>query len=747
MASLPRRLLGRSKGDYFVFDPRAQGVTEFDILSYRWGKTGAPYRCDIGGVDWDVILPKQKLNDIKRLMESAGIDSLWVDCVCIHRTDQAEMAAEMANMYHYYKSARRCHILIDMDEVWNPDEIGNDLQFIDHILTHMGGAALAAEATRLTENMTRYLSEWAHRPWLFPQDKSVVRAAAVEMGVLNCYSTCISHVRSLFQNLYFSRVWTFQEMLLGKNITMWGVNEKTISCIGYLHTWMDLATDAKDKAYKLQAWIDTCRVLKSASVKAVLATIEADKLTLSFLQIQVKGINSARTDIINGGPHWWVHNYKGISNVFSAVSLRPRGCVQVADIFRGLLGVFNGLFTAAEIEREMPDDDIETSSFNFFRQLSEKTGYAWTRLAISSKDRGEWDWIPVMASYSKLLTTDCFAGVVQLGRLRPNGVAKTDATTGLIGKPRKYMTIRLRQENSDDFEFSYRGCNCGKTVKTGFLKSEQIPLHNQRRNVVGDETGRTLVQLSTLLGSIMDPGGDVKKYRHRLLSKLLPNWRVTDPNAKPTDWIDRCVSGTPWENPNPYFIRAHNKSINYRLADMLSCESRLANETTRCISCEIVVNCGCTIVGPFALMMQAIVSMEGSFLGETAANLDADDRIVLQDGLGLVQVGDVGREGFHLVAFRGDVQAYQSHAAACRNTKDTKPVLYKVQWPTGRALVREDFKHDFADMARDYGCVNTDGSGNLLICRNHPIDPYRIVGVCIDEYIPSNKGKRVVTIK
>jgi len=207
------------------------------------------------------------------------------------------------------------------------------------------------------------------------------------------------------------------------------------------------------------------------------------------------------------------------------------------------------------------------------------------------------------------------------------------------------------------------------------------------------------------------------------------------------------VSKTPWENPDLHHIKAHNQSMNYRLADMLDCESRLENDTTSRISCEIVVCCGCIIVGPFALMMQAIISMEGSFLGETAAHLDDDDRIVLQDGLGLVQVGNVGRQGFHLVAFEGDVQAYNTHAAACRSTRDSKPVLPKAPWPTGRALVREDFGHDVAAVARDYGYVDMDGSGNLLICRNHPIDPYRIVGVCIDESIASKKGSRAVTIR
>jgi len=106
-----------------------------------------------------------------------------------------------------------------------------------------------------------------------------------------------------------------------------------------------------------------------------------------------------------------------------------------------------------------------------------------------------------MASYSRLMTTDCFAGVVQLGRLKPKGVAKTDAVTGLIRKPRQYMTIQLRQDNSDSFDFRYRGCNCGKTVKTGFLKSEQIPLNEECRTVIGDETGEPWCSSAPFLGA------------------------------------------------------------------------------------------------------------------------------------------------------------------------------------------------------------------------------------------------------
>ncbi|CZR64380.1 uncharacterized protein PAC_14278 [Phialocephala subalpina] len=744
---LPSRLLGHTNGKFEVFDTNTRNpdtVKNFDIITYTWGATIPPYNCGIDGVKWNVGIAPQKLEDIKRLMVNANVQYLWVDCVCINQTDENEKNVEIPKMYEYYKSARKCYVLMDMDEVWNPQDIVDNLKFIDHILSHMGGASLASEA-RLTENLTNRLSMWANTNWTFPMDDSTVRSAAIDMGVLNCYSTCISRVRSLFSNLYFSRVWTFQEMLLGKNITIYGINGESISCIGELDTWMDLATDSKDKAYKLQAWIVTSRVLRTASVNAILRIIEEDCLSLDSLQTQVKGISSARTDIINGGPNWWHENHKGISNIFSAISIRPRKCKERRDIFRGLLGVFSGLFTPEEVDRELAGDDIERISFAFFKQLSIKTGHAWTKLAISSGERGECDWIPVVANHSKPLTTDCFAAVVNLGRLKQNGQAKALAMSGINGVPRKYMKILLNQENKG-FQFVFKGCNCGKEVKTGVFSSEPIPIHDQPRKVAEDETGRILVQCATILGSIMDPGYDVVEYRRRLLDKLQPYWNVSDPIAKPTGWIDRSVSGTDWERPNPLDFRVHNRSMNYRMEAITDCGSRLQNESTVGISCEVRVNCGCTIVAPFSLIFEAITAVEGSSLGGASAFLDDEDRIVLHDGLGLVQVGDVG-SAFNLVAFGGDVGSHKSYSQSCKSTKLYKPVVPKLPWPGGRALVREEFTHGITDSMRDYGYVETGGSGNLLICRNKPLGQYKIIGVCIDEFIENKKGRHEVTIR
>ena len=66
--------------------------------------------------------------------------------------------------------------------------------------------------------------------------------------------------------------------------------------------------------------------------------------------------------------------------------------------------------------------------------------------------------------------------------------------------------------------------------------------------------------------------------------------------------------------------------------------------------------------------------------------LDDNCRIILKDGLGLVQVGDVGRT-FNLVAFGGDVNFHKARSSGCRGTKVDKavvcqlPVVLGGLWP------------------------------------------------------------------
>src|SRR5215469_3216377 len=164
MASfLPLRLLCHNGGNFFVIDPRNHNVDHFDIISYRWGEITPKYDCGIDGVNWNVKISSNKLEDIKRLMIEAKVQYLWVDCVCINQDNETEKSIEISQMYKYYKNARQCHILIaDMHEVWQPQGIIDDLRFLNHILSHMKAAALASQA-KLTQEVLDCLSKWENK--------------------------------------------------------------------------------------------------------------------------------------------------------------------------------------------------------------------------------------------------------------------------------------------------------------------------------------------------------------------------------------------------------------------------------------------------------------------------------------------------------------------------------------------------------------------------------------------------------
>ncbi|GAB1314483.1 hypothetical protein MFIFM68171_04693 [Madurella fahalii] len=687
---IPTRLLGLVNDEYFVFDTQDPSyrdkVKSFDIVSYRWGRPVSKYDCKIRGVDWHVTIPGAKLDDIQNLMKSERIRYMWADCVCIKAGDEADTAKEIANMYAYYQKAERCHILVDVEQA-------------------VAGATIVLDSKALTLDLSTRLANWADdkkTPWAFPLGRSTVASAAIDAGLLNCYATCIDRITSLFENEYFSRVWTFQELLLGKQICMWGVSE--------------------DKAEKLQRWIETSRVHKTDAINAVLAVIRAHQRYLISLQARVRGIRNARTDIITGGPSWWVDNPGGVSNIFSAVSIMPRECTDQKDVFRGLLGIFNGIFDAGEIETYM-QGDMNRMTFEFFRRLSKRTGYAWTRLVLSGKRQTQpgWDWIPVVAENGRP-TTDCFAGVANLGALDNRG-AKTlvvsNATTVAWVSPRPYVDVTVRRiaERDGDygsrgsgFRFSFRGCNYGKSGKSPGGSSGTGTKEPERcQDVTADETGRFLVRCGTILGHLLDPGHDIGEYRRRLFGGLGPVWKPTDANAKPIDWVDRCVSGTYLATASHF--RVHNESAHYRMAAITKCQSRLYNNTAEKLE---------------------------------SATSDDNGRITLTDRLGLVQVEETekGKEHrFRLIALQGSADAYSKHAGLCRSTPLGRPVDEKtIVWPKGRALVDGNFSHRLtATLLRRYGFVETGGAGKLLLCRSHPLAHYRVMGICIDEAISDGR--------
>jgi hypothetical protein len=155
---LPLRLLGLINGEFKVFDPRSPYYSPtvekrgFDIISYTWSELKLEYKCGIEGVYWDLTINMSKIEEIKRLMRLGEkgdvLPFMWVDCLCINQTDKAEKSDEISKMYQYYKRARKCHILIDIENPWNPLDMVDNFEVrrphtIPHgrIVAHLGGHA------------------------------------------------------------------------------------------------------------------------------------------------------------------------------------------------------------------------------------------------------------------------------------------------------------------------------------------------------------------------------------------------------------------------------------------------------------------------------------------------------------------------------------------------------------------------------------------------------------------------------
>lgn len=279
--------------------------------------------------------------------------------------------------------------------------------------------------------------------------------------------------------------------------------------MGEFDAWMDLATDSKDKAHKLLAWIQNSRVLNTNGIDMTLQAIENGILALHSLQTQFLGIIAAQTDILVGVPKWWRYNSKGVSKIFSAIAIIPH--IILGWRSSEVSSVFGGLFTAEEIHHELSGNDMEQISSSFLNRPSIKTNQTWIRLAIAKGESGCQEWFPISSDHQprhiETLPQEFLAGVFNLRSMHKDQTSAKTKTT-----PRKYINIHLRRDSLRGFTFTFKCCNTVANIKRQESTIAQ-PIH-----VPKDETGRCLVQTATFLGSIFDPGTDIIEYRTRLLN-------------------------------------------------------------------------------------------------------------------------------------------------------------------------------------------------------------------------------------
>ncbi|KAF9880605.1 heterokaryon incompatibility protein [Colletotrichum karsti] len=200
--------------------------TDFTALSYVWGDPAQPRPILLDGQEVNVT--RNLYDGLERLakFEKPQLGKLWVDALCINQTDDTEKAHQVQLMGRIYSSARRVLIWLGPEDDASVDAL--------HQLSLLGST----------------LKDLKTRPDYGP---SICQAFV--KTILECSGTSFNftHIHTLFQRPWWTRVWVIQEALLAKEAyVMVGDHAKDWSDIHSAWSafeWMILYVDT-DPKYK-----------------------------------------------------------------------------------------------------------------------------------------------------------------------------------------------------------------------------------------------------------------------------------------------------------------------------------------------------------------------------------------------------------------------------------------------------------------------------------------------------------------
>jgi hypothetical protein len=104
--SVIMRLLNTSTFEITHF--LTEHVPEYAILSHTWGH-GEPRFQDMLSGDAEELLGYQKIRYAAQQAQHDGLEYLWVDTICIDKTNSTELFEAINSMFQYYAKARICY--------------------------------------------------------------------------------------------------------------------------------------------------------------------------------------------------------------------------------------------------------------------------------------------------------------------------------------------------------------------------------------------------------------------------------------------------------------------------------------------------------------------------------------------------------------------------------------------------------------------------------------------------------------
>lgn len=183
-----------------LVDARAE--TSYDAISYVWGSqdTTEVIRCTTNGDGRQVDLPltRNAADALRAVRKADGVRLVWIDCLCISQTSNAEKAAQVGMMDNIFANATTVLIWLGADD------------------KRQAGAAaeIATLIHECFEDETRYGVGYPEETVAVKQIGSVLRQ--------KCYDE-LGSVLPLFECEWFWRLWCVQELALAKQpVIFWG---------------------------------------------------------------------------------------------------------------------------------------------------------------------------------------------------------------------------------------------------------------------------------------------------------------------------------------------------------------------------------------------------------------------------------------------------------------------------------------------------------------------------------------------
>ena len=205
----------------------------YDALSYVWGSTLDKKQIQCNGNVIDVT-PNLYMA-LLHLRRETEHHVLWIDQLCINQEDTGERSQQVSMMGEIYNKAERVLVWLGSDDdetalVWDLlYEVAKLRDFEAHETYHL---ALAEQAFPTTAYTTRPQSTDQHAE---PQAKAKTTRRLLQLPPSSAPQW--EAVKRFFNRAWFSRMWTFQEVVMS--------HECTIYCGKYSMQWLDLSDACK----------------------------------------------------------------------------------------------------------------------------------------------------------------------------------------------------------------------------------------------------------------------------------------------------------------------------------------------------------------------------------------------------------------------------------------------------------------------------------------------------------------------